>query len=75
MTRSAAGPTSAAIGTRIRTLREERGWTQGDLAKTLGTDQKHVSRLELGQINVVLDELGDLAAAFGMPMVDFLEVE
>jgi transcriptional regulator with XRE-family HTH domain len=36
------------LGSTIRRLRDERGWTQGELAYHAGVDQSHVSRIESG---------------------------
>jgi transcriptional regulator with XRE-family HTH domain len=37
------------IGTSLRDLREERGWTQSDLARMAGLDQADISRIENGR--------------------------
>jgi len=41
--------TDSHIGARIREAREQRGWSQADLAKAAGTNQATVDRLERGQ--------------------------
>jgi transcriptional regulator with XRE-family HTH domain len=43
------------IGERIKTLRKEAGWSQGELATKVGTDARQVSRYENGRITPSLD--------------------
>ncbi|MET8295389.1 MULTISPECIES: helix-turn-helix domain-containing protein [unclassified Streptomyces] len=40
---------SAAFGQRVRTLREERGWTQEELAERIGCSGTHISAVETGR--------------------------
>ncbi|MCZ7415429.1 MULTISPECIES: helix-turn-helix domain-containing protein [unclassified Streptomyces] len=40
---------SAAFGHRLRTLRDERGWTQDELAARMGCSATHVSAVETGR--------------------------
>ncbi|WP_399090490.1 helix-turn-helix domain-containing protein [Streptomyces sp. BBFR2] len=39
----------AAFGARLRTLREERGWTQEELAERMGYSGTHISAVETGR--------------------------
>ncbi|WP_331447832.1 helix-turn-helix transcriptional regulator [Streptomyces xanthochromogenes] len=39
----------AAFGDRLRTLRDERGWTQDDLAERIGYSGTHISAVETGR--------------------------
>jgi transcriptional regulator with XRE-family HTH domain len=50
-----------AIGERIREVRKERGWSQADLGKKIGTDSQYVSRYETGRITPSVDALVRLA--------------
>ncbi len=36
------------LGNKVRQLRKEKGYTQGQLAKLIGTDDKHISKIENG---------------------------
>ncbi len=45
------------IGLFIKKLREERGMTQGEFAKSLKTSQSAVARIESGNQNVTIDQL------------------
>lgn len=54
------------LGTHIRHLREELGWTQEDLAKRARVDQADLSRIERGgtdprwsTVNRIIDALGE----------------
>ncbi|MFJ8312713.1 MULTISPECIES: helix-turn-helix domain-containing protein [unclassified Streptomyces] len=40
---------AAAFGERLRTLRDERGWTQDDLAERMGFSATHISAVETGR--------------------------
>lgn len=40
---------SAAFGQRVRTLRDERGWTQEELAERIGCSGTHISAVETGR--------------------------
>ena len=50
-------------------LRVERGWSQKELAKELGTWQANVSRLEHGQANPTLETLRKLSEVFEVDLV------
>lgn len=51
-------------GERIRQLRIRRGWTQGELAKTLNVDQGFLSRIESGKKGCSVDLLVQMAECF-----------
>ena len=53
------------IGETIAHMREERGWTQGELAKATGTSQSAIHRIEKGGQNVSLEMIKKLSEAFG----------
>lgn len=59
-------------GTRLKSLREDKDWSQSDLARESGVAQAHISRIEAGQIpKVSAVVLGTLAQALGVSS-DFL---
>lgn len=40
-----------ALGSALRALREERGFTQADIARSLGTTRQRLSRIEDGDVS------------------------
>jgi transcriptional regulator with XRE-family HTH domain len=51
------------IGDRIKTLRKQAGWSQGELAERVNTDARQVSRYENGRITPSLDVAMRIAEA------------
>ena len=62
-----------AIGQAIKRLREERGWTQAELAQRVGIDSTNIARREIGKTRVKPKERYKFAEAFGMSVLDFDE--
>ncbi|MFI8257555.1 helix-turn-helix transcriptional regulator [Streptomyces filamentosus] len=56
----------AAYGARVRRLREERGWTQEELAERTGYSSKHISGVEIGGRPSTLRFSGAVDRAFGL---------
>ena len=56
------------IGHRLRSLREERDMSQGDLEKSTGLLRCYISRVENGHTVPSLETLERYAAAFGVPL-------
>ncbi|MFF5504082.1 helix-turn-helix transcriptional regulator [Streptomyces roseolus] len=56
----------AAYGARLRRLREERGWTQEELAARTGYSSKHISGVEIGSRSSTLKFSGAVDRAFGL---------
>lgn len=57
------------IGGVVEHLRVEKGWTQAELAKMVGTSQPAIYRIENGLQNVSLDMVNKLSRAFGSPIL------
>ncbi len=53
------------IGQIIRSLREEKGWSQEKLAFDAGLETSHLSRIERGERRLAIEALDSLAAALG----------
>ncbi len=66
-------PQVAAIGSRLRKLRKERGLTQADLARQIGIQQSDLSRMEQGEYRVSLDKLFRILGVFDLELAEFFE--
>jgi len=56
------------IGTKLRTLREDRKLSQGDIEKRTGLLRCYISRVENGHTVPSIETLEKLAAALGLPL-------
>ena len=54
------------IGARIRTAREEQGWTQDQLAEAVGVSRSAVAQWETGRAGQVTTNLTRVAATLGV---------
>lgn len=63
------------LGTHLRSLRNQRGWTLGDLAQRTGVSEAYLSRLEGGERQPSLAVLFNLAQAFGTTLPALFEPE
>ena len=63
-----------ALANRVKQLRSEHGWSQGDLAEHVGADPAQISRYENGRITPSADGLVRLAEVFDVSC-DYLLVE
>lgn len=68
------GPVPMVLGQRVKQLRKEAGWSQGDLGGRIGTDSQRVSRYENGRITPSVDALVRIAEALDVS-IDYLLVE
>lgn len=60
------------LGEKVRALREQRGWTQTELARRSGMTQSAMARFEAGGTTPTLPVLERIAAAFELRLsVDF----
>lgn len=66
-------PEVAAIGSRLRRLRKERGLTQAELARQIGIQQSDLSRMEQGEYRVSLDRLFRILGVFDLELADFFD--
>ncbi|MGA7462136.1 MAG: helix-turn-helix transcriptional regulator [Candidatus Korobacteraceae bacterium] len=56
------------FGRRLRGLRQQRGWTQVELAERLGLDRSYLADIERGNRNVSLVNLDLIAMGFGVTL-------
>jgi len=62
------------LGERIKQLRKEAGWSQGELAEKVATDARQISRYENGRITPSLDAIARIAEVLNVS-VDHLVFE
>ena len=53
---------------RLKVLRAERGWSQGDLADRLGVSRQSVNAIETGRYDPSLPLAFRIAELFGLPI-------
>lgn len=61
--------TNQKIGQLIYQIRQERGLTQADFARQLGTSQSAVNRIEHGRQNMSLEMLGRISDVLNKPLI------
>lgn len=61
-------------GATVAQLREQKGWTQGQLAEKLGVAQATISRIEHGLLAPDMAQLRLLADAFGMKAPELMQL-
>lgn len=62
------------LGERIKELRKERSWSQGDLAEKVGSDARQISRYENGKITPSTDAVVKIAEVFDVSL-DYLLID
>ncbi len=65
----------AVLARNIRRLRTERGISQEALADLAGLHRTYIGSIERSERNVSIDNIGRLAAAFGVSPSELLEDE
>jgi len=56
------------MNNRLRVLRAERDWSQGDLAERLAVSRQSVNAIETGRYDPSLPLAFRIAAVFGLPI-------
>ncbi len=65
---------SKRLGRVLRTLREEKGWTQNELAEKASIERSYLAQLETGtRVNPTIAVLKRLAKALRVPVTELLE--
>ena len=70
----AVDPISGQISQRVKLLRQQRGWSQEELAEACGLHRTYVGSIERAERNVGIDLLGRFALAFGISTNELLNV-
>lgn len=60
------------IGTRIKTARQNAGFTQEQLAEHLGCSSSFISRLETGRVSTSLEKLYDISIILNVGLENLL---
>ncbi len=66
-------PIKAIFGTAVRSLREERGYSQEELAERAGLHRNYVGGVERGERNVALENIVRLAQALSVRTRDLFD--
>lgn len=62
------------IGKRIIQLREQKGWSQSDLARACSKDRQAIEKLENGKVNPTLYTLLEVANALEVSLSKLVEL-
>lgn len=63
-----------ALGKRIIKLREEKGWSQSDLARACNKDRQAIEKLENGKVNPTLYTLLELSNALEVSLPELVDL-
>ena len=63
----------AALLQLLKTTREQKGYTQIDLAKKLGQSQSFVSKIECGDRRIDIVQLRTICTVLGISLVEFVQ--
>jgi transcriptional regulator with XRE-family HTH domain len=62
------------FGKRLKTVREQKGLSQQDLAHLCGIEHSQISRIELGKINTTISTLFLVASKLGVDVTELVKV-
>jgi transcriptional regulator with XRE-family HTH domain len=65
-------PLLVAFGVAVRALRQERRWSQEELADRVGIHRTYIGGVERGERNIGLVNVGRIAKAFGMSVAKLM---
>lgn len=66
---------TSRVGLIVRQLRQDRGWTQQELADRMNYERSRIGRIELGQTAITVDILLTIANALQVDIYSLLPVE
>ncbi|MCB9851207.1 MAG: helix-turn-helix transcriptional regulator [Phycisphaerales bacterium] len=70
---AAKDPVLRRLGSYLRNVREEHGWSQEDLAFECGLHRTYVGAVERGEYNLTVLSLQRIADALGISLVDAMK--
>lgn len=73
MKKKGLGSPADKLGVHIRKYRNQKKWSQEDLANKIGTDQKRISKIENGNVNIGWDTFYQIAQALEVSMDELVE--
>lgn len=62
-----------AMGNKLKSLRDERGWTHEEAATAMGVSRSQFIKLERGERRLTVDYINRAAAAFGVRPADVID--
>jgi transcriptional regulator with XRE-family HTH domain len=66
-------PLLRALGSRVRRLREAKGWTQEGLAERSGLDRSYIAGIEAGLRNPSIKALAKITRGLGATLSGFFD--
>lgn len=63
---------SITLGTKIRSMRNRKGFSQDGLALQCGLDRSYMGRIERGEVNITVDKLYQISELLGCEPADLL---
>jgi transcriptional regulator with XRE-family HTH domain len=60
------------IGKKIKFLREQRGWSQSDLARACEKDRQAIEKIENGKVNPTVFSLLEISKALSVPLSELV---
>ncbi len=64
-----------SIGSRIKQMRKEKGWTQKQLAENAGISEVTVRKYEAESISLELDALDKIAKVLGVSLYELIDLD
>lgn len=60
------------FGERLRSARQNKGWSQEEFEEEVGIDRSRLARIERGEVNITLSTANMLADAVNIPLEEFI---
>ena len=73
MKKKGLGSPAYELGIHIKKYREQKNWSQDDLASKIGTDQKRISKIETGNVYIGWDTFYKISQALDVSMEELIE--